>query len=187
MSDKIKFLIIDDEPDIIEIIEDEMAQSLGPGSYEVFKARDGREGLEIIEFAGPDIIITDIKMPKMDGLDLIKKAREIKNNSLFIVSTGFGNKFEVVQFLKYGAFDYIEKPIRPGQLAPILHRAAHYLSFKNSLFDQIQLILKDGNLTADQCSQVFDFFNSVDLERYHFEVENLNENMDAKEAPRKRP
>ena len=101
-----KILIVDDERSIRrtlrEILEFE--------NYEIIEAEDGQKGLEAITNESIDAVLMDIKMPKMDGLELLTKALEIKSDLPIIMISGHGNLETAVEAVKKGAFDYISKP-----------------------------------------------------------------------------
>lgn len=111
MSEKIKVLCVEDEQDIreniVEILRDE--------GFEVFEAQDGKHGFELFQRAKPDIIISDIMMPQIDGYGLLKLVRESKTagNSLipFIFLTALGQKDDIIKGTNLSANDYLIKPI----------------------------------------------------------------------------
>lgn len=116
-------IIVDDEPGICELItklikwEELDLQLSGSASC-------GQDALELIRAKKPDIVITDIRMPGMSGLDLINKAKEINSDVMFVVISGY-REFEYAQnALKYGAEDYLLKPIKQDELNSLLKKLA---------------------------------------------------------------
>lgn len=103
-----KILIIEDEDAIrrvlVKIINNEN------NSYEVEEAADGLEGFEMIENSDYDLVLCDIKMPKMDGIEVLEKALSLKPETPFIMISGHGELETAVQAMRLGAFDYISKP-----------------------------------------------------------------------------
>ena len=103
-----KILIIEDEDAIrrvlVKIIKNEN------NGYEVEEAANGIQGLELIEAADYDLVLCDIKMPKMDGVEVLEKAQAIKPEIPFIMISGHGDLETAVQTMRLGAFDYISKP-----------------------------------------------------------------------------
>jgi len=104
---KVKVLIVDDEPSIVEIAK-ALLQDIG---YEVFTAENGEDGLNCLkEHVDIDCVISDINMPVMDGIDFIKGARDHSIEIPFIFFTGHGDHELLKEGVKYGAFDFINKP-----------------------------------------------------------------------------
>ncbi len=103
----ISVLVIDDET----VIRESTANYLEDYSFRVFKADNGRVGLEIFEQESPDIVLTDLRMPEVDGLEVLKRIREISPETPIIVISGTGRIGDSVQALRLGAWDYILKPV----------------------------------------------------------------------------
>ncbi len=105
MSESI--LIVDDEPGILnslgKILEDE--------SYQVSVAKSGAEALKLIAADPPDVVLLDIWMPEMDGLETLKRAKEQLPKLLVVMMSGHGSIETAVKAIKLGAYDYIEKPL----------------------------------------------------------------------------
>lgn len=109
-----KILLVDDEPDILDFLR----YNLQKEGYQVFTANDGVEGLKTAEAARPDLVILDIMMPRMDGVEL---CRELRNrpefaNLLIIFLTARDEDYSQIAALDIGGDDYITKPIRPRVL-----------------------------------------------------------------------
>ena len=102
----VKLIIVDDEKSIRAALRDILEYE----GYEVDEAKDGEEGLEMIMRTSYDVAICDIKMPKMDGLELLLKAGEVAKTTQFIMISAFGNVENAVEATKRGAFDFITKP-----------------------------------------------------------------------------
>lgn len=129
-----KILIIEDEDAIrrvlVKIIKNEK------NGYEVEEAANGLEGLELIKASDFDLVLCDIKMPKMDGVEVLEKAQAIKPEIPFIMISGHGELETAVQTMRLGAFDYISKP-------PDLNRLLN--AIRNAL-DKKQLIVENKRL-----------------------------------------
>lgn len=129
-----KILIIEDEDAIrrvlIKIINNEN------NSYEVEEAIDGSEGFEMIENSDYDLVLCDIKMPKMDGIEVLEKALSLKPEIPFIMISGHGDLETAVKAMRLGAFDYISKP-------PDLNRLLN--SIRNAL-DKKKLVVENNRL-----------------------------------------
>ncbi|MCY7359179.1 MAG: sigma-54 dependent transcriptional regulator [Rudanella sp.] len=101
-----KLIIVDDEKSIRDALRDILEYE----GYEVDEAKDGEEGLDMIIKSNYDVALCDIKMPKMDGLELLLKAGEAGRGTQFVMVSAFGNVENAVEATKRGAFDFITKP-----------------------------------------------------------------------------
>jgi DNA-binding NtrC family response regulator len=110
--DKAKILVVDDE----ESMRDFMSIMLSKEGYEVSQAGTGVEALGLIKKDMPDVVITDIMMPEMSGLDLMTKAREVKGDLSFIVMTAFASVDSAIEAMKKGAYDYVTKPFKIDEI-----------------------------------------------------------------------
>ncbi|MBL0712817.1 MAG: response regulator [Desulfosarcina sp.] len=126
-----KILLIDDEPDILRVL----AMSLRTDGYEVVTANSGEAGLAAFSEHVPDIVLVDIKMPGMDGIEVLQKVKSGDTASEVIIITGHGDVDNAVEALKYGASDFINKPVRDGTLAIAIKRAGEKLAIRRKLRD----------------------------------------------------
>ena len=124
-----KLLLIDDEPDILRVL----SMSLKADGYDVVSARNGTEGIAAFEKERPDIVITDIKMPGLDGIEVLKKVKELNPDAEVIIITGHGDIENAIEALKHGASDFINKPVRDEALAIALIRAREKFDIKQQL------------------------------------------------------
>ncbi|AUC16605.1 DNA-binding response regulator [Tenacibaculum sp. SZ-18] len=113
-TNDIKILLVDDEPDILEIV----GYNLRSEGYQVFTATNGAEGVKIARKISPHLILLDIMMPEMDGIEACEKIRNIKPLENVIISflTARGEDYSQVAGFDAGADDYITKPIKPKVL-----------------------------------------------------------------------
>ena len=124
-----KLLLIDDEPDILRVL----SKSLEADGYEVVCAQNGAEGIAAFEKERPDIVITDIKMPSMDGIEVLKKVKDQNTDTEVIIITGHGDIENAIEALKHGASDFINKPVRDEALAIALRRAREKAEIRQQL------------------------------------------------------
>lgn len=122
-------LLVDDEPGICKVL----GISLTDIGYTVHTANDGDEALRIFHQQQPAIVLTDIKMPGIDGLDLLKKIKEKSPETEVIMITGHGEMDLAIMSLKYEATDFITKPIHPDTLEIALKRAKERISLRRQL------------------------------------------------------
>jgi DNA-binding NtrC family response regulator len=113
-----RILVADDEPNLRRVL----TAILRREGYEVIQAADGAEALELL--AQPvDVVITDLKMPRVDGMEVLRHASVQHPNVPVIMITAFGTVDNAVAAVKAGAFDYIEKPFEQEQIRHIVHKA----------------------------------------------------------------
>jgi len=124
-----KILLVDDEEIIVKLL----SMSLRSDGYEIVTANSGEQGLEVFKAEDPDIVVTDIKMPGMDGLELLKRIKEIDSEKEVIIVTGHGDIDSTIAALQLGASDFINKPVRDEALAIALKRAKAKISIREKL------------------------------------------------------
>ena len=122
-------MLIDDEPDILRVL----SISLKADGYDVVSAQNGPEGIAAFEKEKPDIVITDIKMPGMDGIEVLKKIKDLNADTEVIIITGHGDIENAIEALKHGASDFISKPVRDEALAIALGRAREKFDIRQQL------------------------------------------------------
>jgi len=114
-----KVLIIDDE----NIVRVSCERTLSPEGYEVRLAQNGLDGLKMLEQEGFDIVLTDLKMPDMDGIEILRKVKEGWPSTEVIIITGYQTVDTAVKAIKFGAYNYIEKPFTPDTLLSAVDEA----------------------------------------------------------------
>ncbi len=121
-----KILLVDDEPGIRKVLSISLADS----GYEVRSAPDGEAALALFREERPDIVLADIKMPGMDGVELLRRIKEEGPDTEVIMITGHGDMELAVRSLKLEATDFIQKPIRDDQLEIALKRARERIGYR---------------------------------------------------------
>jgi DNA-binding NtrC family response regulator len=124
MTKKISILIVDDE----ESVRDSLYNWFIEDGYRVECAGDAKNALLMLENDSFDIILADIKMPGMDGLEMLRRIKQLKTESIVIVMTAFATVDTAVQALKDGAFDYVTKPFDPDDLSHLIRNASRQIS-----------------------------------------------------------
>lgn len=119
---KLRVLLIDDEPDVRAAT----AQSLDLAGFTVQAVSSGERALELVGFGFLGIILSDIRMPAMDGLTLMTRVHEVDCDIPVILLTGHADVQLAVRAMHEGAFDFIEKPFDSGKLAKVIARALDY-------------------------------------------------------------
>ena len=118
----IKLLLIDDE----EVIHKSVGGFLRRMDYEVLHAENAEEGLQVFEETGADIVISDIKMPGMDGIELLDELGKRSRDVEVILITGHGDLDLAIEALRKGAFDFFRKPVVLEELLVCLQRTRRY-------------------------------------------------------------
>ncbi|MCX6188684.1 MAG: sigma-54 dependent transcriptional regulator [Bacteroidetes bacterium] len=126
MKNKIKIAVVDDE----EIIRITLADDLRDHGFDVREFSNGKMALDSVEQDPADIIISDLKMPVMHGLDLLSIIKKIQPDTKFIIMTAFGTVDNAVEAMKKGAYDYIMKPFKIDELLLIIARISELTSLQ---------------------------------------------------------
>ena len=124
-----KILLVDDEKDVRDVLN----LSLTDMGYDVFEAENGDEALYIFQKANPSIVLTDIKMPGMDGIELLRKIKHENPEAEVIMITGHGDMDLAIMSLKYAAADFITKPINVDVLEVALKNVREKIIMKQKL------------------------------------------------------
>src|SRR3972149_2062844 len=118
MADKIKIMVVDDEPLMRVTIQDAL---VGEG-YEAVSVETGRKGVDLLHKAQWDILITDLRLPDMDGIQILKEVKPLNPQTDVILITAYGSIDSAVTAMKEGASDYLTKPFSMDELLLILKR-----------------------------------------------------------------
>ncbi len=114
-----RVLVVDDESSIRELL----ARTLALAEYDVDTAPDGRAAIERLRLGHYDLLITDLKMPGMDGLTLIREAKRLKADIPVIIITGFSTELSAIEAVNLGVVGYLTKPFRVPQVLAAAARA----------------------------------------------------------------
>jgi len=151
MDERIKVLVIEDE-DAARI---QLAKAIKKEGYDVLQAENGEVGMEVFQKEDPLIIVTDIKMPKVSGLEVLERVKKISPNTQKILITAFGEVDTAITAIREGVLDYIKKPIDLDQLSVALGRAKEVLADQEELklFPSI-LLAEDETETRERLAKV---------------------------------
>src|SRR5262245_21345783 len=119
MADPALILVADDDPGLRESLE----RTLTRDGYRVVAASDGRAALERLQSGGIDLVLTDLKMPGLNGIELLHAAKAIAPDVDVILLTAFGTIEEAVKAMKDGAYDFLTKPVQRAQLQRVIRQA----------------------------------------------------------------
>ncbi|WP_319469713.1 response regulator [uncultured Pseudodesulfovibrio sp.] len=159
---KEKILVIDDERPTLKMF----TLLLSAYGYEILTAENGRDGLELFKKERPGLILTDIKMPLMDGIEVLKEIKQLSPNAEVIVITGHGDMDLAIQALNLDATDFINKPLQREALEHALERATERLAIAKSEEGQVSVEVRPaavvvgvrGNVTGNTIPHLTEAF-----------------------------
>src|SRR5580698_7003833 len=123
-----RILVADDEPGLREFVSD----ALELDNHAVVAAKDGREAAKLLDERGFDLVITDLRMPGLDGMSVLRKVRAELPETEVIVMTAHGTVDTAVEAMKLGAFEYLQKPLSgPDELRLLVQRAAEHRGLRD--------------------------------------------------------
>jgi DNA-binding NtrC family response regulator len=140
-----KILLVDNEREILKD-RSKIIRDLG---YECIIARDGKKVIEIVKSEKLDLLLTDLKMPNMDGISILQETLKIKSDLPVVIFTAYGTIKSAVQAMKLGAFDFIQKPISPEVMEIVIAKAIEFGKIKEeniSLKAQLKDVQKLDNM-----------------------------------------
>jgi len=117
-----QILVVDDEP----LMRDFLYEAFRRKGYRVNVAPDGLEALQMLEKANYDMVLTDVKMPRLSGLEVLEKVKEMSPETKVVMITAYGTIENAVESMKLGAFDYITKPFSVDEIELVVKRAIDY-------------------------------------------------------------
>jgi len=142
----VKVLLVEDDPSSRLYLE----SLLEINNIDVRSAEDGIDGLNVFDEFDPDIVITDIQMPMMNGLELLEALKKKKPKTIVIITTAFGSERYAIKALQLGASNYLKKPVTGNDLIPIL------LKYKKILFDKPEKFTECGKVLYHSFKIEFD-------------------------------
>lgn len=162
MEKKHRILVVDDE----EIVRQSLLAWFKEDGYEVDTAENADAALRLFEKDKYSLILLDIKMPGMSGMDLLVKLKEYDPDAIIILITAYASVSSAVKALKSGAYDYITKPIDPDELSHIVEKALYQKNLENEnvkLKESIDEISKPDNLIGEshQMKEIYSLINTV--------------------------
>ncbi|HEY7924497.1 MAG TPA: response regulator, partial [Vicinamibacteria bacterium] len=132
MNTKGRIVVIDDEVNAAAALQTLLEED----GYEVARANDGASGLQLLEKTDADVVLTDLRMPGMDGIELLTRIKQIRPETMVILMTAYGTVKTAVKAMKLGAEDYLGKPIDVEELEVMLQRTVE----KKRLLEEASLL-----------------------------------------------
>jgi two-component system response regulator PilR (NtrC family) len=129
MMKKRNVLIVDDDPDVLSMLE----RLLKKLDYYPFVAQNGEEAVNVIDAQKIDVVVSDLVMPEMDGMELLKRVKSRKGDIPFVMITGHPTIETAVEAIKKGAYDYLTKPFQVEEVQIKIDRALEKRGLRRSL------------------------------------------------------
>jgi EAL domain-containing protein (putative c-di-GMP-specific phosphodiesterase class I) len=155
---KAKVLLVDDEP----VTARSYARSLSAAGYRVTIANDGREAAALAKGEGYDVVVSDIAMPDMDGLALLRAIRQSDLDVPMVFMTGSPALESAVQAIEYGAFRYLLKPVAPAALLDVVERAARVHKLAKVRREAVLVRELEGKPIGDRAGLEARFASAID-------------------------
>ncbi len=155
-----QILLVDDEEDIRDVL----SISLADMGYEVLVAENGATALDLFKEKRPKIVMTDIKMPGMDGIEILKKIKALNQYTQVIMITGHGDTDIAIKSLKYEAIDFITKPISTDALEISLKRASEKILMRQQLnryTESLEELVQEKTMLQDHLSSLGVMIGSI--------------------------
>ncbi len=167
--ENIKILVVDDEPNSTKLLK----KVLSKKGYDVEESNDSLKALEMIKEGGYDIIVSDLQMPNLSGIDLLKAKLD---ETIFIMITGYGSITSAVESMKLGAFDYINKPFNLEEFQIKVDKAAEKITLTNqlkSLRSQVEENFAFGNIIgkSKKMQNIFELIKKIAKSKVNILIE----------------
>ncbi len=137
----VKALIVDDEVELRKSVISILQSTVPNITFEIDEAENGKDALEKVKTGNVDLVLMDVRMPEMDGLEALQEIKKLDSRTFVVIMTAHSNLQDAVQAIKYGAYDYLEKPLQPERLTEIVSRVietrdiVQELALANPIFD----------------------------------------------------
>lgn len=143
-----KILLVDDEPDIIEFL----SYNINKEGYDVYTANNGKEAINLAKKIKPHLILLDVMMPEMDGIETCEALRQDQNlqNTIIAFLTARGEDYSQIAGFDAGGDDYITKPVKPKVLVSRIKALLKRFKPANDNDQQDEMVIKQANLIIDR-------------------------------------
>ncbi len=164
-------LVVEDEPEIQKLI----AMGLEELGAKILSAFNGKQALEILRNNEIDAILSDIRMPQMDGIQLLKEIRALEIEIPFVVLTGNGDKECAVEALRLGALDFIDKPFNEEELVEVMGKAVELGYQSRMLEEEIRELYLKSELPSDR----IDYYRQAKKAVIRLRIQNISDQKDS--------
>ena len=165
MKRHLKVLIVDDEAELRKSVSSILTQQLSDFEFEMVEAGNGRAALDAIQKSPFDLVVMDVRMPEMNGIEALEKIKEHDPRTFVVIMTAHANLEDAVQAIKFGAYDYIEKPVQPEKLLGIVRKAVETQEMVSDLAISSPILDDDVDTefvgSSEKMRDIFDLINRL--------------------------
>lgn len=144
---ELKVLIVDDEVELRKSVVTVLAHSLPQFTFKINEAENGLQALQFVEQDQFDLVLMDVRMPEMSGLEALEKIKTLNPRTFVVIMTAHANLQDAVTAIKCGAYDYVEKPVQSEKLSQIIQKALETQSMVSNL--TLSLPIHDDDVDSD--------------------------------------
>ncbi len=165
MPESINVLIVDDEIELRRSVSSILVSSMPHFNFSIKEAVNGREALSSIHAQNFDLVLMDVRMPEMDGLQALEQIKTVDSQILVVIMTAHSNLKDAVKAIKLGAYDYLEKPVQPNKLCEIVTKAIEAKALVSEL--ALATPIFDDDIESDlvghskKMTDVYDLINKL--------------------------
>ena len=165
LDQKLKVLIVDDEAELRRSLRLFFESHLDGYKLSISESSDGEEAIQVFKQQAFDLVLMDVRMPKVSGLDALSEIKKLNPRTFVVVMTAHGNLKDAVEAIKLGSYDYIEKPVEPEKLATMVKKAfetqqmVSELTLSQPIFDDD--IESEFVGSSEKMSEIFELINKL--------------------------
>lgn len=165
MQLKLNVLIVDDELELIKSIVSILTSTLPEYAWTIVEANNGQSALDAVKNNSFDLVLMDVRMPEMDGLEALKAIKELDPRIFVVIMTAHSNLQDAITAIKFGAFDYTEKPIDPAKLTGLVKKAIETKEMVSNLTLSSPILDDDIDSkfvgSSEKMREIFDLINRL--------------------------
>jgi two-component system, NtrC family, response regulator AtoC len=165
MTQEVSVLIVDDESELRKSVASVLATAMPAFTFKVSEAATGREALDAVKANDFDLVLMDVRMPEMDGLEALSQIKAQDPRVFVVIMTAHSNLQDAVTAIKGGAYDYVEKPVQPDKLAQIVTKALETQEMVSNLAVSAPVLDDDVDSefvgVSKKMREIFDLINRL--------------------------
>jgi len=165
MTQEVTILIVDDESELRKSVVSILQTAMPGFSFKIAEAATGREAIDQVKASDFDLVLMDVRMPEMDGLEALTQIKELDPRVFVVIMTAHSNLQDAVTAIKGGAYDYVEKPVQPEKLAQIVKKALETQEMVSSLAISAPVLDDDVDSefvgSSKKMREIFDLINRL--------------------------
>ena len=165
VNQEVRVLIVDDEGELRKAVASVLGTAMPEFSFRVTEAQNGREALDRVRADDFDLVLMDVRMPEMDGLEALAQIKALDPRVFVVIMTAHSNLQDAVTAIKSGAYDYVEKPVQPDKLAQIVKKAIETQEMVSSLAISAPVLDDDVDSefvgSSQKMREIFDLVNRL--------------------------